>query len=272
MSKLGSMVFEDLVARGRNIKTARCWCHLVEKFVGCCGEKEEYGRGDVIKFVAMLRGEGYKQNSINTMIRPVKLLCEVQGWSDGFPKLRMKGVRRNDINRPIFSKEEVCGMIERGKNVLLPRELAYLVLSTIYGLRRVEICSAGVGDGKVKVNTAKGGDVVTHVVPDVVKPYLEGFKGAGVEYMTIVFKRMMGKLGVELNGEHHGWHSIRRRLTTELVLEDASLLNVMRFMRWSEGQLVTEFGMVAVYAKVEQEKVDRVIYKVHPFLEVWAEK
>ena len=53
-------------------------------------------------------------------------------------------------------------MIRRGKEVLSSRELAYLALSTTYGLRREELSSLGRIDGKVTVDTVKGGPVTTH--------------------------------------------------------------------------------------------------------------
>jgi len=58
-------------------------------------------------------------------------------------------------------------------------------------------------------------------------------------------------------------------LTTELVLRDASLLNIARFMRWSAGTLQKEVGMLAIYSVREQAEVDRRIFKVHPFLPFW---
>jgi len=49
------------------------------------------------------------------------------------------------------------------------------------------------------------------------------------------------------------------------------LINVMRFMRWSDGSMQSEFGMLAIYGKRKQEEVDRSVFKVHPFLPIWSE-
>ena len=68
----------------------------------------------------------------------------------------------------------------------------------------------------------------------------------------------------------YGWHAIRRALVTELVKADVSLLNILRFMRWSEGSVRNEFSMVAIYAHKDQVSIDRSVFKVHPFLEAWA--
>ncbi|MBA7562068.1 hypothetical protein ES708_03717 [subsurface metagenome] len=243
MGKLGDMVYEDLIARGKDVETARQWCRWVGRFVGICGEKDDYDRSDVIKFLAGLREMGFKQNSINTMVRPIRLLCRIQGWSGGFPRVGMVKVRESDIKRSVFSRDEVCEMIRCGKAVLDGRELAYLALSTIYALRREELTNLEVGDGTLKVDTVKGGVVTTHLIPDEIKPYLVGYERSGVRHMSYVFQRMMQKIGVVLNGDCYGWHSIRRALVTELVSEDAPLLNIVRFMRWSESRLISEFDM-----------------------------
>lgn len=272
MSKLASLVYEDLIARGKDVETARQWRGWVDRFVGICGEEDGYGRSDVIKYLAELRGNGFRQNSINTMVRPIKLLCQIQGWSGGFPHIGMVKVRESDIKRSIFSRDEVCGMIRRGKNVLSGRELAYLALSSIYGLRREELTNLEINGEKVVVDTVKGGRVTTHVIPDEIKNYLVGYERSDVRYMSFVFQRMMRKLGVVLKDAGYGWHSIRRALVTELVCEEASLFNLLRFMRWSEASLKGEFGTMVFYAKREQEKVDKEIFKVHPFLPIWGEK
>lgn len=270
MGKLGNLVYEDLVARGKDIKTARKWCNWTVRFEKCCGEKEEYGRADVIKFLAMLRNEGHKQNSINTMIRPIKLLAQVQGWP--FPRMAIAKVREDEINRPVLTRDEVCEMIRRGKRVLNGRELACLAFATTYGLRREEMTDLKISDGKVTVNTVKGGRVTTHIIPGVIKYYIVGYKKSDVSYMSLIFQRIVRKLGMKLNGREYGWHAIRRALVTELVVRDVSLLNILRFMRWSEASVRGEFSMIAVYARRSQEDIDFEIFKAHPFLQVWAEE
>lgn len=272
MGRLGDMVYEDLVARGKNVKTARHWRNWTEKFVVCCGEKDSYERTDVIKFLALLRSEGHKQNSINTMIRPIKLLCEVQRWEGGFPRLAMHKVKSDEINRPMLSHDEVCEMIRRGKQRFIGRELAYLAFATVYGLRREELTDLKVGEDVVTVDTVKGGLVTTHVLADEIKEYVSGYRCTSIYYMSQIFKRMIRKLDMKLNGKAYGWHAIRRALATELMESDLSALNILRFMRWSDASLKGEFGMLVIYAQRNQAEIDRTIFKAHPFLPVWCEK
>ena len=269
MAKVAEKVYMDLVARGKDIETARRWEHLIMKFEACSGTKRKYDRDDVIRYLCYLREQGYRQSSIDVMVRPVKLLAQIQGWT--FPRLAMPKVRDGDVRRPMLSHEEVCQMIRRGKEVLSEREIAYLALSTTYGLRREELSGLGRIDGKVTVDTVKGGPVTTHVVPGEIKRYLAGYERTGVRYMSCVFRRIIKKLDIALPKENYGWHAIRRGLATELLYRDVSLINVVRFMRWSDGTVKGEFGMLAIYGKRNQEEVDRSVFRVHPFLPIWSE-
>jgi hypothetical protein len=89
--------------------------------------------------------------------------------------------------------------------------------------------------------------------------------------MSFMFQRIVNKLDIALPKENYGWHAIRRSLATELLYRDVSLINVVRFMRWSDGSLKGDFGMLAIYGKRNQEEVDRSVFKVHPFLPIWSE-
>jgi len=107
--------------------------------------------------------------------------------------------------------------------------------------------------------------------PGEIKPHLAGYERTGVRYMSFVFRRIIEKLDINLPRENYGWHAIRRALATELLYTDVSLINLLRFMRWSDATLKGGFGMLAIYAKRNQEEIDRSIFKVHPFLPIWSE-
>jgi integrase len=271
VSKLGGLVYKDLMARGRKEATARQWRDFADKFASCCGVKKVYGREDVIEFLAQLRREGYKQSSIDVMIRPVRLLAQIQRWPGGFPRLAMSKVRVGDVERPFLNHDEVCEMIRRAKMFCNRRELAYLALSTTYGLRRAELASLEICDGEVTVDTVKGGVVTTHIIPDEIKPYIGGYRCADIRYVSLMFRRICEKVGYDFEGRNYGWHAIRRALATELVEVEMrmSVLNIIRFMRWSDDAVRGEFGMLVVYAQRDQAKIDRSIFKVHPFLGSW---
>jgi len=243
---------------------------LVQRFEVCCGIKDSYDRADVVKFIAELRKEGMKQNSINARLKALRLLCQIQNWDGGFPRLSMPKVKDSEVSRPVFTAEEVVHIIRKAKEVCSEGELAFLAASTAYGLRREELGTLEVRDGVVKVNGAKGGEVTFQIIPDAIKDYMKGYRACkDVRYMTRVFQSIISKVGLEVN-RGYGWHSIRRALATELALRDVSAMNILRFMRWSDTSLKGEFGMLVIYAKREQAKIDKSIFDVHPFLSAWS--
>lgn len=276
MSRIGELVYEDLVARGKKLSTAKEWKAMVERLVEVAGEKDRYDRSDVIKYLAKLRELGHKQNTINKELRPLKLLCQIQVWGEGdrsgFPKLTMPKVKPSDVMRTIFTREEVVKMIVDGRAKLNMRELRYLALATVYGLRREELANLSKDDvnkdGTLRVRTVHGGPETVHLIPERLHDYLVDFEPCSPDYMGTIFKRIMVKLGM-YKGERFGWHSIRRSLATELLLADASGLNIVRFMRWSDASFKGEFGMLTIYAQKDQARIDSEIFKVHPFLEYW---
>jgi len=124
-------------------------------------------------------------------------------------------------------------------------------------------------DGKITFHTVKGGPTTTHLVPPELAPFLEDFKPYSADYMSHMFLQILQKTGMRV-GKKYGWHSFRRALATELLLSEASALNISRFMRWSDATLKREFGMLTIYAKKDQARIDKQIFRIHPFLPYWG--
>jgi len=267
---LRELIYNDIVARGKTLDVAKQWGSIADEFERVCGAKESYTRADVTALLAHLRKRGLLQSTIDKNLKPLKLLAQIQGWD--FPKLSLKRTSPDDISRPMFSKEHIRSLIMLGKALLNDTELCYLALSTTYGLRRVEMARLTSSDftpERVTVHTAKGGRKTTHLIPKEIVPYLACFKPCRHDTLTHIFHRIMIKTGIKATGGY-GWHSIRRALATELILTDASALNVLRFMRWADASTRGEFGMLAIYARKDQERIDQEIFKIHPFLPYWG--
>lgn len=267
---LRDLVYNDLIARGKTEVTAREWGSIAGEFERLCSEKESYTRTDVTAFLVYLRKKGLLQSTINKDLKAIKLLAQIQGWE--FPKLSLRKVAKDEVRRTILSKNVVCSIINLGRRGLLSdTELCYLALSTTYGLRRVEMARldpSSFSHNRLLVNTAKGGTKTKHLIPPQIAPYLTHFKPYGAASLTTMFHHIARKCGLDTRSGY-GWHSIRRALATELILSDASALNVMRFMRWSESSTQGEFGMLAIYSKRDQERIDKAIFMIHPFLPSW---
>lgn len=260
-----------MLGRGKTEAIAKEWGAVAAEFEQVCGEKESYTRTDITAFLAHLRERGLRQSTINKDIKAIRLLAQIQGWD--FPKLSLKRINPDEIRRPILSKEVIGRMIILGRQHLLSdTEFCCLALATTYGLRRTELAKLNptsfLNGTQLVVNTAKGGSKTTHLIPPQVVPYLVSFRHYEPDSLTHVFHRIVQKSGLNI-GAGYGWHSIRRSLATELILADASALNVLRFMRWSEASTRGEFGMLTIYAKKDQERVDTDIFKLHPFLPYW---
>ncbi|MBA7669018.1 hypothetical protein ES703_77143 [subsurface metagenome] len=121
------------------------------------------------------------------------------------------------------------------------------------------------------VDTAKGGSRTTHLIPPQIAPYLGCFKHYEADSLTHMFHRIARKCGLD-TGAGYGWHSLRRSLATELIMSEASALNVLRFMRWSDASTRGEFGMLTIYAKKDQGRIDNDIFSIHPFLSYWGDR
>lgn len=271
MAELAKMIYEDLIGRrGSSHDTAKHWQTWTERFETVCGVKNKYDRSDVIKFLTWEREQGFSESSIKTHIRPIKLLAQIQDWP--FPKLTFKKVRQEDITRTMFTREQVVSLIQMGRKLLEPMELAWLALATIYGLRREELGRPEppeITDGTIRIHTVKGGPPTTHLIPPEIAPFLKHYQPYSTDYMSHRFLKILYKTGVKV-GAGYGWHSIRRALATELLLSEASALNISRFMRWAELTIQKDFGMLAIYAKKDQARIDNQIFRIHPFLPYWG--
>ncbi len=271
MGELAKIIYEDLIGRrGSSHDTAKHWQTWTERFETVCGTKQQYERSDLIKFLAWEREQGFNENSIKTHLRPIKLLAQIQDWD--FPKLTFRKIRASEITRTIFSREQVISLIQMGRQLLDPKELCWLALATTYGLRREEMGKPDppeIIDGHITIHTVKGGPVTTHLIPSEIAPFLEHYHPYSADYMSHRFLKILYKTGVKVGGGY-GWHSIRRALATELLLSEVSAINISRYMRWSDATLKQEFGMLTIYAKKDQARIDNQIFRVHPFLPYWA--
>lgn len=277
---LRQIIYNDLMARGKTEAVAKEWGAVVAEYERVCGLKDTYTRADLTVFLTHLRKRGILQSTIDKDLKAIKLLAEIQHWGAGpqgtdFPKLSLRRVRPDEIRRTILSKQTIGSMITLGKQGLLKDiELCYLALSTTYGLRRVEMVrlkpTSFRDEHQLVVDTAKGGSKTAHLIPPQIAPYLTCFRHYEADSLTHMFHRIAKKCGLD-TGAGYGYHSVRRSLATELILSEASALNVLRFMRWSDASTRGEFGMLAIYAKKDQERIDEDIFKIHPFLPYWGE-
>ena len=286
--RLKEILEEDLRARGKSSETIRTWCPIVEEFENVIGQKEEYNRQDVIKFLAHQREKGLSPNSMLKSLKAIR--CLFTAMEIPFPKVSLSRPQPEEIQRTVFEREEVLELIQKAKAFYKPGDvrLAYLALSTTYGLRASELAEfssqdiiQAPGNGfqyKVKIHTKKHGRPTSQIIPPQIEPYLVNVETNGIEgnltnKKTIQMNKLFDKICKDLGFKKEkgfSWHSIRRSLVTQLVLKEVPALHIFRFLRWSEGTLMKEFGELPIYARTEQEYTDLKVFPNHPFLEAWS--
>jgi len=180
-------------------------------------------------------------------------------------------------------------MVEAAKDDRLDTAPAcFLALSTVYGLRREEMCALESGDvdlkhGSIFISTIKHGRERYHLIPAEIKPYLEAHdfsKSYNLTQMSRLFWVIVNGSGLEaLKPQRLGWHSIRHTVKTLLDDSGLSLIAVHQFMRWKGAE--REFAMDVRYhashfvgldgARVvtEEAESDKEIFEKHPLLQFW---
>ncbi len=185
-----------------------------------------------------------------------------------------KGVKKK---KELLDTEEVIKIIEYTKKK--EKDLykkGIVVLSTIYGLRRIEMYrierdDIDLDNKKIFIFTAKGGELREHIIPDDILPYIAAFKKKirnkpkYIQELNYMFDEVANYAGIPLR-PRLGWHSIRRRLITELMQTDLNPNIIRNFMRW-KGQGA---DILQEYTLFNPEEVDRKVFEKHPFLEYWS--
>jgi len=249
--------------------TRRQFISAARRFVGFAGEKESYGREDVLAYFRHLEERGYKfeEAGLEWQLRPRRDL----------PPLV-----EEELQRPLFTRTEVVRLITRARENCDERQCAMLALSTTYGLRRAELAQLALEDvdveaGTITIRTKKHGHLRTHLIPQEVKPWIESysFKPLAPRSLSLIFTEICRRTGVE-RPPRSGWHSLRRTLDSELLFgvvppeEYRAMWPIYcyDFMRWRYRKEV-EFGMHSIYGRLTPERVDRAIFSVHPFTPYW---
>ena len=187
-------------------------------------------------------------------------------------------VPRSSVNRARFSPNEIASLVKHS-TVLNPRDRFYSVMSVVYGLRREELTRLQKihrKENKILVLVGKGGDPRWHIVPEEIRPILDGYDFENPEPITSVgmmsaqFHQICEMCGVETK-KGDGWHKIRRTLIRSLRRNGYSRDDVHLFLRWKQPKSFLD--IVDVYTgelePEDLEMIDERIFQRHPFLHLW---
>ena len=244
------------------------------------------GEMDLRRYFLHRRDEGISEGSLRTTFAVLAKLYKANHW-DWPLESGDRPEAPSETNAPAFTREEVEQLIQK-RELYSKGECFYLAIATIYAPRRIELARVKkqhIKGNTIFIDTAKGGEKRTHLIPDEILPYIEGYhpKEHSVRALTFMFDRICKK-GLEENKRDYGWHSFRRTIDTLLPIAlakaDKPLTLVGYFLRWSRKSIGTRFlgtPMGGVYARPEVMNsdpffVDKEVFAVHPFLPLWAEK
>lgn len=154
-------------------------------------------------------------------------------------------------------------------------EIGYLLLSTVYGLKRTEIYditsdAIDIDNSHICIKPVKTTDIEkNHIIQVEIAPIMRNFK-TGLKKMknkppilhyTYLFDGMCSDAGVALR-PRLGWESIRRTLECELAMAGVNETVIKSFMGMKTRG--TELLL-----KGNWKRVDEAVFEKHPFLRSW---
>jgi len=172
--------------------------------------------------------------------------------------------------QPTIRLDEMPSLITAIKESGNPNERGALALSTIYGIRRVEIKRASENDlnrddKTITIHAAKKGRVRTHLIPRGILNHISGFDfiPRSDQGYADLFWGMIEKARLNLP-KGYGFHSIRRALYTGLTGKVDYLFR-HEFLRWR----IRGIDLGLIYDQTPPAQIDQIVFKQHPFLGAW---
>jgi len=254
----------------------------------------DFSRERISKYVEHLKKEHrYSDGSVNFAFRVARTVfnrnevyLKEQGFEWPYRRGESPQIREDRIQAPALHPATIGRLITRVRAEGDTDEKAFLALSTTYGLRRVEMVNLESNDIRLKdktihIVTAKHGRERTHLIPEVIIPFLAGYdfsQKRSENFLFTLWYRIEHKIKLP-HTDQVGWHSIRRSLNTMLLrkLQESSVMSFLRWkqrtsshmpFRYSAQRFVGEEGETTEVVG-DALDVDNEIFGVHPFLEFW---
>ncbi len=245
-------------------------------------------RRAVDAYLEGMRREGYADGTIHLHFATIRRLFRLNGVD--WPYARGEGpvVRERAVYAPALDPALVRRAIAAARAGRLDAtETGLLALSTVYGMRRVELVRVRRGDirlpdGVIYVETAKSGRQRYHGIPEEIADVLAAYPCRPLSpwQASDAWHRICAKAGIKKMPEV-GWHSIRRILTRELLDAGIAVPVVREFLRWKRTArdmplLYHSTEIVGEGRRVERtvsdKAVDERVFARHPFLAAWGER
>jgi integrase len=213
-------------------------------------------------FLDELKKKGFKTTTIRLYYFAMKTVFD-QNEVD-ISDIEIPEIDESEVERPRYTKEEIIKLIGKAKS-LSGVYAKTVAISTIYGVRRVELQMHNPNDINIKnktifIRTGKGGRKVHHLIPDNLIPFMTAEKLPSAWSLSRMFNVVATSAGIKSTGI--GWHGIRRTLIDELSFNGADDGAINLFMRWKTGT------MLDIYRRKTPAQ-DLRIFERHPFIEYW---
>ncbi len=235
--------------------------------------KGKMDRTSMLQFIDLVEKE-WKPNTQRLLHYALKKLCkslEVKFPLDA-DDLPIP-TPRDELNTPFLSIQEIGQLVDRWQ-WQDSYETSILYLSTVYGLRSLELTNVEIMDSAIKVHLAKkrGGQthVKMHMLPPGAKNFLSAYRER-CEWDIIQTYHLMAR-AANVKDEWGAWHKIRRSLITGLQVNGLNGEILTRFIGWEKSSLNQPQGvspMVSVYFHMDDFDIDRETFLHHPFIKLW---
>jgi len=265
---------DELVNYDRNKSTVNTYLTIAQDFLKSLKNKE-FTDSDAISYLAKLREQGKADNTIrfaHYALRRLFVANKIE-FSKRPPPIK-------ELDRPYFTEEEIQKLIGNAKTFCDEQQKAFLVMSTIYALRRGEIIIIRPEDIDKKnhtifIHTEKGGIQREQFIPEDIRKYIYNYNWdyeLSKATMSVLFYIILDKCKFKLEelAKHSGWHSIRRSVVTYLMQANVNPISLSRFIRWKSQTTVPGASpMIAIYDRTEGLVADKEILSIHPFIAFW---
>lgn len=254
-----SILKEDL--RRKSPRTRSYYLSIFRKFLT---ESGDFSRPGMIKF---LNNIDYCDNSIRTAYYVLLRGCKALEKTFPLDKEDLPPLPdEEEVYTPTMSLDNTIKLITYWKNYPGHYLTSLVFLSTIYGLRAIELTNVEVKTNSIIVTVAKRRKVVKreHPVPEGMMKYLSGYEYLSEMTVKYAFWKVCRRAGVKRRKKEN-WHSIKRCFNTTCIDKGINKVLIKRFLRWARDRR----DMADMYYHKDFTEVNKEILAVHPFLPLW---
>ena len=259
-------LIENLTENQRKKDSINIYSLLARKFL----EKfSEISEENIKKYQKFLAEKGYSQSYLRLNHYVLKKLAKLEGKD-----IDIRPPQLQERPQPVFTFEEVKNLILNAKEKCPLQIKAFLAVSTVWGLRRIEIVSIGPEDidrrkHTIFIKTAKKGRPQVYTIPPQIRDIIYSYDWSqkiSKSRASLIFMYMLYLCGFDMEKyKGYGYHSIRRALITELINSEIDNFTVALFLRWR----INAFGLLPTYTYTPMPKIEKLVYPKHPFLKFW---